>query len=124
MFYAKIQNFCFKNFKRNSYTFRAAQLAEGGTLYRGPFDGGYISLYVVLNLVLTLFCQDKDEAIRRLEALAKGKAKNNRIPMMLIGQGRGGKTSLMRRLLALPLNPSAIQATVQLFVRCFHLVRC
>ena len=63
---------------------------------------------MVLNLVLTLFCQDKDEAIRGLEALEKGKAKNDRIPMMLIGQDRRGKSSLMRRLLGLPLNPSAM----------------
>jgi tRNA U34 5-carboxymethylaminomethyl modifying GTPase MnmE/TrmE len=62
----------------------------------------------VLNFVLTLFCQDKYEAIRRLEALKKGKAKINRIPIMLIGQGRGGKSSLLRRLLGLPLNPFAI----------------
>ncbi|CAB4014118.1 Hypothetical predicted protein, partial [Paramuricea clavata] len=38
------------------------------------------------------------------EALQEGKAKNNRIPIMLIGQDRGGKTSLMRRLLGLPFN--------------------
>jgi sigma54-dependent transcription regulator len=67
----------------------------------------------VLNLVLTLFCQDKDEAIRRLEAL-EGKAKNNRIPIMLVGQGRGGKSSLIRRLLGLPLNPSAMPMPVAL----------
>ena len=48
----------------------------------------------MLNLVLTLFCQDREEKNRRLEALEKGKAKNNRIPIMLIGQGRGGKSSL------------------------------
>jgi hypothetical protein len=89
-------------------------LGRGGTLYRGSFDGGYISFYVVLNFVLTLFCQDKDEAIRRLEALEKGKAKNNRIPIMLIGQGRGGKSSLMERLLGLPLNPSAMPIPVTL----------
>ena len=68
----------------------------------------------MLNLVLTLFCQDKDEAIRGLEALEKGKAKNNRISMMLIGQGRGGKTSLIRRLLGLPLNPSAMPVPMAL----------
>jgi hypothetical protein len=68
----------------------------------------------VLNLVLTLFCQDKDEAIRGLEALEKGKAKNNRISMMLIGQGRGGKTSLIRRLLGLPLKPSAMPVPMAL----------
>ena len=68
----------------------------------------------MLNLVLTLFCQDKDEAIRRLEALEKGKAKNNRIPIMPIGQGRGGKSSLIRRLLGLPLNPSAMPMPVAL----------
>ena len=50
--------------------------------------------YVVLNLVLTLFFQDKNEVIRGLEALEKGKAKNNRIPIMLIGQGRGFPESL------------------------------
>jgi hypothetical protein len=82
---SKIRIFCFKNFKKISYTFRAGRLV-GGTLCRGPFDGGYISFYVVLNLVLTLFCQDKDEAIRGLEALEKGKGKNNRIPIMLIGK--------------------------------------
>jgi hypothetical protein len=36
---------------------------------------------VVLNLVLTLFYQDSE--VRGIEALAKGKAKNNRIPIML-----------------------------------------
>jgi hypothetical protein len=61
---------------------------------------------VVLNLVLTLFYQDSE--VRGIEALAKGKAKKNRIPIMLIVQGRGGKTSLMRCLLGLPLNPSAM----------------
>jgi GTPase SAR1 family protein len=69
----------------------------------------------VLNLVLTFFCQDKDEAIRGLEALEKGKAKNNRILIMLIGQGRGGKTSLMRRLLGLALNSSAMPMPVALY---------
>ena len=93
-------------FKKISYTFRAAHLVEGGTLYRGPFDGGYISFYVVLNLVLTLFCQEIEEGYRRAhsQALQEGEAKNNRIPIMLIGQDRGGKTSLMRCLLGLPFN--------------------
>jgi hypothetical protein len=83
-------------------------LVEGGTLYRGPFDGGYISFYVVLNFYfLTLFCQDiEEEEYRRAysQALQEGEAKNNRIPIMLIGQDRSGKTSLMRRLLGLPFN--------------------
>ena len=69
----------------------------------------------MLNLVLTLFCQDKDKAIRRLEPLEKGKAKNNRIPMMLIGQGRGRKSSLLRPVLGLPLNPSAMPVPIGLF---------
>ena len=61
----------------------------------------------MLNLVLTLFCQDVEEkrymrAYSR--ALQEGKAKNNRIPIMVVGQDRGGKTSLMRRLLGLPFN--------------------
>jgi GTPase SAR1 family protein len=71
------------------------------------FDGGYISFYVVLNLVLTLFCQDiEEEEYSRAysQALHEGEAKNNRIPIMLVGQDRGGKTSLMRRLLGLPFN--------------------
>jgi hypothetical protein len=68
-------------------------LVEEGTLYRGKFDGGYDSFYAVLNLVLILFCQDID--LERFKALVKGKGKNNRIPIMLIGQGRGGKSSLM-----------------------------
>jgi GTPase SAR1 family protein len=38
------------------------------------------------------------------QALQEGKAKNNRIPIMVVGQDRGGKTSLMRRLLGLPFN--------------------
>jgi hypothetical protein len=62
-------------------------LVEGGTLYRGSFDGCYISFYVVLNFVLTLFCQELEEEIRPEEARLKGKAKNNLIPIMLIGQG-------------------------------------
>ena len=53
--------------------------------------------------MLTLFCQDIEEEAEHFEARAKGKGKNNRIPIMLIGQGRGGKSSLMRRLLGLPL---------------------
>ncbi|CAB3998392.1 Hypothetical predicted protein, partial [Paramuricea clavata] len=63
--------------------------------------------------------KDHDEEWRRLQAdkkdvedytraysqaLQEGKAKNNRIPIMLVGQDRGGKTSLMRRLLGLPFN--------------------
>jgi hypothetical protein len=89
--------------------FRAGRLIEGGTLFRGPYDGCYISFYVGLNLVLTLFCQaneDEEEEYGRAysQALQKGKAKNNRIPIMLVGQDRGGKTSLMRRLLGLPFN--------------------
>jgi GTPase SAR1 family protein len=68
----------------------------------------------VLNLVLILFCQDIKEEAERFEARAKGKGKNNRIPIMLIGQDRGGKTSLMRRLLGLPLNPSAMPKPVAL----------
>ena len=82
-------------------------MLQRGTLYRGPFDGGYISYYVELNLVLTFFCQDiEEEEYRRAysRALQEGEAKNNRIPIMLIGQDRGGKTSLMRRLLGLPFN--------------------
>ena len=52
-------------------------MAEGETPYRGPFDGGYISFYVVLNfnLVLTLFCQDIEQRARRSDAYKKGKAK-------------------------------------------------
>ena len=46
-----------------------------------------ISFYVVLNFVLTLFCQELEEERRREEARLKGKAKNNLIPIMLIGQG-------------------------------------
>ena len=61
----------------------------------------------MLNLVLTLFCQDiEEEEYRRAysQALQEGKAKNNRIPIMVVGQDRGGKTSLMRRLLGLPFD--------------------
>ena len=61
----------------------------------------------MLNLVLTLFCQDiEEEEYRRAysQALQEGKAKNNRIPVMVVGQDRGGKTSLMRRLLGLPFD--------------------
>jgi GTPase SAR1 family protein len=61
----------------------------------------------VLNLVLTLFCQDieeKEYTLAYSQALQESKAKNNRIPIMLVGQDRGGKTSLMRRLLGLPFN--------------------
>jgi hypothetical protein len=59
----------------------------------------------VLNLVLTLLSQDiEEEEYSRAysQALHEGEAKNNRIPIMLVGQDRGGKTSLMRRLLGLP----------------------
>jgi hypothetical protein len=73
----------------------------------GSFDGDYISFYVVLNLVLILFCQDiKEDEYRRAysQALHEGEAKNNQIPIMLVGQHRGGKTSLMRRLLGLPFK--------------------
>jgi polynucleotide 5'-kinase involved in rRNA processing len=63
---------------------------------------------VVLNLVLTLFCQDLEEWEEtwdgNLRDNREGKAESNRIPIMLIGQDRGGKTSLMRRHLRLPLN--------------------
>ena len=61
----------------------------------------------MLNLVLTLFCQDiEEEEYRRAysQALQESKAKNNRIPIMVVGQDRGGKTSLMRRLLGLPFD--------------------
>jgi hypothetical protein len=60
----------------------------------------------VLNLVLTLFCQEIEKGYRRAhsQALQEGEAKNNRIPIMLIGQDRGGKTSLMKRLLGLPFD--------------------
>jgi hypothetical protein len=61
----------------------------------------------VLNLVLTLFCQDiEEEEYSRAysQALHESEAKNNRIPIMVVGQDRGGKTSLMRRLLGLPFN--------------------
>ena len=53
----------------------------------------------MLNLVLTLFCQgnEVEYLVAYLKARAKGKAKNNPIPIMLIGQGRGGKSTLMRR---------------------------
>jgi hypothetical protein len=40
----------------------------------------------VLNLVLTLFCQGNEEEIHDFEIVG-GKAKNNLIPIMLIGQG-------------------------------------
>jgi hypothetical protein len=65
-------------------------------------------------LFLTLFCQDDEERRRYLEISQEGKAKNTLILIMLIGQGRGGKTSLMRRLLGLPLNPSAMPMPVAL----------
>ena len=61
----------------------------------------------MLNLVLTLFCQDiEEEEYSRAysQALQGSKAKNNRIPIMVVGQDRGGKTSLMRRLLGLPFD--------------------
>jgi hypothetical protein len=61
----------------------------------------------VLNLVLTLFCQGiEEEEYRRAysQALHEGEAKNNRIPIMLVGKDRGGKTSLIRCLLGLPFD--------------------
>ena len=61
----------------------------------------------MLNLVLTLFCQAREEAESTrayFQALQESKAKNNRIPIKLVGQCRGGKTSLMKRLLGLPFN--------------------
>ena len=72
-------------------------------IFSSDFDR--VSFYIVLNLVLTLFCQEAEEYTRAYsQALQEGKAKNNRIPIMLVGQDRGGKTSLMRRLLGLPFN--------------------
>ena len=68
----------------------------------------------MLNLVLTLFCQDiEEEEYRRAysQALHEGEAKNNRIPIMLVGQDRGGKTSLMRRLLGLPFDKDQCSTT-------------
>jgi hypothetical protein len=60
---------------------------------------------MMLNLVLSLFCQEVEDYSRAYsQALQEGKAKNNRIPIMLVGQDRGGKTSLMRRLLGFPFN--------------------
>jgi hypothetical protein len=47
----------------------------------------------------------------KLIALQEGKAKNNRIPIMLVGQDRGGKTSLMRHLLGLPFNKNQPSTT-------------
>ena len=38
------------------------------------------------------------------QALKDGKAKNQRIPVMIVGQDRAGKTSLMKHLLGLPFN--------------------
>ena len=63
-----------------------------------------VIFHFMLNLVLTLFSQafEEEEYSRAyLQALQEGEAKNNRIPIMLIGQGRSGKTSLMKRLLGL-----------------------
>ena len=68
----------------------------------------------MLNLVLTLFCQDiEEEEYSRAysQALHEGEAKNNRIPIMLVGQDRGGKTSLMRRLLGLPFDKDQCSTT-------------
>ena len=66
----------------------------------------------MLNLVLTLFCLEEKEYRRAYsQALQEGKAKNNRIPIMLVGQDRGGKTSLMRRLLGLPFNKDQSSTT-------------
>jgi GTPase SAR1 family protein len=82
-------------------------MVQEGTLSRGPFNGSYVLFYIVLNLVLTLFCQDREEKKywrAYSYALFLGEEKNNRIPIMLVGQDRGGKTSLMRRLLGLPFN--------------------
>ena len=58
----------------------------------------------MLTLVLTLFCQEIEYSRAYSQALQEGEVKNNRIPIMLVGQDRGGKTSLMRRLLGLPFN--------------------
>jgi GTPase SAR1 family protein len=89
-----------------SYTFgQGVYIVQEGTLSRRPFNGGYVLFYIVLNLVLTLFCLEEKEYRRAYsQAFQEGKAKNNRIPIMLVGQVRGGKTSLMRRLLGLPFN--------------------
>ena len=68
----------------------------------------------MLNLVLTLFCQDiEEEEYSRAYSLAlhEGEAKNNRIPIMLVGQDRGGKTSLMKRLLGLPFDKDQCSTT-------------
>jgi hypothetical protein len=72
----------------------------------------------MLNLVLTLFSQEDEEDKElmnpfpgkdpRIYRRYLGKAKYNPIPITRIGQGRGGKISQMRRLLGLPLNPSAM----------------
>jgi hypothetical protein len=87
-------------------------MVQEGTLSRGPFNGGYVLFYIVLNVVLTLFCLEEDEYRRAYsQALQEGKAKNNRIPIMLVGQDRAGKTSLMRRLLGLPFNKNQPSTT-------------
>ena len=71
-----------------------------------------ISFYVVLNLVLTLFCQEVEEYTRGYsQAAQEGYAKNNRIPIMVVGQDRAGKTSLMRRILGLPFNKNQPSTT-------------
>ena len=44
-----------------------------------------------------------NEAYRK--ALKDGEARNDRIPVMIIGQDRSGKTSLRKRLLGLPFDP-------------------
>jgi hypothetical protein len=84
-------------------------LVERRTLYiEGQFDGVYISFHVVLNRFLTLICQyiilERKYIRAYSQAIQEGKAKNNRIPIILVGQGRSGKTSLMRRLLGLPFE--------------------
>ena len=48
--------------------------------------------------------EEKEFRLAYSRALQDGKARNNRIPIMLVGQDRGGKTSLMRRLLGLPFD--------------------
>ncbi|CAB4023160.1 serine threonine- kinase roco4 [Paramuricea clavata] len=96
--------------------FKNGRMVDGGTLYT---VGGHLMevifiLPVVLTLVLTLFCQDieKEEYSRAYsQALQEGEEKNNRIPIMLVGQGRSGKTSLMKRLLGLPFDKDELSTT-------------
>ena len=45
------------------------------------------------------------------EALEEGNTPNTRIPIMLVGQGRAGKTSLKRRLLGLPFQENQSSTT-------------